>query len=92
MPRIEIRDPFGVVWTVMSSNPHVLQLWLIEQAERMTSTNQALPCTLQVTPLWTYGPGGGPGQSDWSPLTTTVYEMQPEKMAALHDWLEDNRG
>lgn len=92
MPRIEIWDPMGMVYSVMSSNPEVIRLWLIEQAERMTSTNSALTCQLRVHPLFSYPPEGGQAVPDWQPGAITSYEMKPEQFTALHDWLEDNHG
>lgn len=99
MPRIELRDPFGQMFLLTSSDPEIVKLWLIEHARlAVGASDNWAPWTMTVYPIAApaLGPRGAP-VFDWVPVRDNKqglagqYQVTARALGGLAEWLEAER-
>lgn len=96
MPRIELRDPFGQMFLLTSSDSEVVKLWLIEHARLAVGASDSwAPWTMTVYPIATTTVG--PPVFDWTPARDNkrglveTYQLTAAALGGLAEWLEAER-
>lgn len=90
----ELRDAFGMMNRVDSSDPDVIRTWLLERIGRITEGQApGLPVVLMVWPMPLPGQRGREGETDWPlPARREGYQLAPAGLERLAAWLEAEMG
>ena len=92
MPHIQLYDYFGSVSTLDSGSPEIIQAWLLENMQRLCTSNSALgPVRVQVMPIWSPDSITGELVPDWPGGDMRDYTLLAEQLRPLADFLDDSR-